>query len=666
MPVCFGLKEFAIVTGLRCDRPEELLIKETPHKESNKRKDLMADLKNKDIPKHYREKLCLVWFVHSILLARDVRKVIEHDLLVLANDFRKLNDYPWGYDFYYLTAFMAWACEAISPLRKKLKAYPDKVSHPRILRWLGAIKYNKKYIKEADLFNTPDNAVHGSSVAIDYLSTTTGATDGAVDTKEDPTVNIIKKKLAGETSIRRAVRQGQPNVEALHNQPQTATDPCASSVGLAGGVVCNGGSHPDAAASHDYEHVGAQQKINTFENSPCTGPHSHPYTDFSHLYSGPSHPSSPSYCHCKCKVCKDEEAKLLKKLEAIAEAVEELKSGKGVIPSNEVREPCTPTVAVRRKRRKIRQILSVLKSAKITTRLALRVVEFQRPSKKVDIFAALGKKKKKELEKFMKTKVQTEYTMHSFAAKDFKNMTNMHVRYEDNYVDEILCLMRERQLAYPDAYDAADRIMKLNFYNNFKDRYASLCKDAFTSGSGFDELVSKFQWDEEMIKYVRGKRSYPHDKSWNKAKRILAVMNVDVAHFLIVEILLYEEKIKVYDCNLPIFSKDKILADMQPLLKLLLNLLKQSKLMDHLPAEVLTKESWDFEGRNNNIQLPRNTIGAACGPYSLAYIECLLTGTQMTGMCDEVVGKMHCVWAYGVLTKWLEPVYKEEYVQIQR
>ncbi|KAM3205915.1 hypothetical protein P3L10_029325 [Capsicum annuum] len=440
---------------------------------------------------------------------------------------------------------MAWACEAISPLRKKFKAYPDKVSHPRILRWLAATKCSKKYIKEADLFNTLDNVM------------------GAVDTKEDPTVNIIKKKLAGETSIRRAVRQGQPNVEALHNQPQTATDLCASSVGLAGGVVCNGGSHPDAAASHDYEHVGAQQKINTFENSPCTGPHSHPYTDFSHLYSGPSHPSSPSYCQCKCKVCKDEEAKLLKKLEAIAEAVEELKSGKGVIPSNEVREPCTPKVAVRRKRRKIRQILSVLKSAKITTRLALRVVEFQRPLKKVDIFAALGKKKKKELEKFMKMKVQTEYTMHSFAAKDFKNMTNMHVRYEDNYVDEILCLMRGRQLAYPDAYDTADRIMKLNFYNNFKD------------------------------------------------------------------------------------SKDKILADMQPLLKLLLNLLKQSKLMDHLPAEVLTKESWDFEGRNNNIQLPRNTIGAACGPYSLAYIECLLTGTQMTGMCDEVVGKMHCVWAYG-------------------
>ncbi|KAM3358848.1 hypothetical protein P3S68_021781 [Capsicum galapagoense] len=77
MPVCFRLKEFAIVTVLKYDHPEEPLIKKTPHKGSNKHKvkkdgllgivgpsyrvdNLMVDLNNKDIPKHYREKLCLV------------------------------------------------------------------------------------------------------------------------------------------------------------------------------------------------------------------------------------------------------------------------------------------------------------------------------------------------------------------------------------------------------------------------------------------------------------------------------------------------------------------------------------------------------------------------------------------------------------------------------
>ena len=64
-----------------------------------------------------------------------------------------------------------------------------------------------------------------------------------VDTIEDPTVELIKKELVGETTIRRAVRQGQPNVEALHDQPFTKADPGASS----GGVVGVGGRHVDAA-----------------------------------------------------------------------------------------------------------------------------------------------------------------------------------------------------------------------------------------------------------------------------------------------------------------------------------------------------------------------------------------------------------------------------------
>ena len=104
-------------------------------------------------------------------------------------------------------------------------------------------------------------------------------------------------------------------------------------------------------------------------------------------------------------MCKDREDKLLDKLKAIAKAIEELKFRRGVITSNEVREPCTPTVEVRSKRRKIRQILFVLKSTKNATPPALIVVEVQGPPKKVDIFVALGKEKKKELKEFIKMKV---------------------------------------------------------------------------------------------------------------------------------------------------------------------------------------------------------------------------------------------------------------------
>ncbi|PHT62064.1 Protein-tyrosine-phosphatase MKP1 [Capsicum annuum] len=64
---------------------------------------------------------------------------------------------------------------------------------------------------------------------------------------------------------------------------------------------------------------------------------------------------------------------------------------------------------------------------------------------------------------------------------------------DNAYVDEIICLARARQLAYPDAYDVPDKIMDLNFYNNFKDRYKELSKLADTPGGpGFDWLVSMF------------------------------------------------------------------------------------------------------------------------------------------------------------------------------
>ena len=61
---------------------------------------LIKHLKDKTISKQYKEKLCLVWFFHSVILARGVNKVIEDDLLKLAEDFEKFNNYPWGYDSY--------------------------------------------------------------------------------------------------------------------------------------------------------------------------------------------------------------------------------------------------------------------------------------------------------------------------------------------------------------------------------------------------------------------------------------------------------------------------------------------------------------------------------------------------------------------------------------
>ncbi|KAF3644295.1 hypothetical protein FXO37_21536 [Capsicum annuum] len=146
--------------------------------------------------------------------------------------------------------------------------------------------------------------------------------------------------------------------------------------------------------------------------------------------------------------------------------------------------------------------------------------------------------------------------------------------------------------AIPSMELMAFRIMDLSFYNNFKNRYnqLSMLADA-PGGPRFDNLVSMFQWDDHMINNVREKRPYPHGKSWTKAKRIQVVMNVEVKLFLIVEILLEEGKIKVNDCNLPVFNEVNSFIHMQPLLELFPKFLRQSKLMDYLPVEVLMKQT---------------------------------------------------------------------------
>ncbi|PHT58688.1 hypothetical protein CQW23_01051 [Capsicum baccatum] len=74
--------------------------------------------------------------------------------------------------------------------------------------------------------------------------------------------------------------------------------------------------------------------------------------------------------------------------------------------------------------------------------------------------------------------------------------------------------MRKRQLTYSKAYDAADRIMDLDFFKKLKDKYNQLNTDAPAYGAGLDFLVSMLDLDEkEIIKYVRGERPNLHDFS---------------------------------------------------------------------------------------------------------------------------------------------------------
>ncbi|PHT86343.1 hypothetical protein T459_08449 [Capsicum annuum] len=142
---------------------------------SFKNKNLIEALKGKGLSKKHKQSLCLVWFVHNVLWARDVNNNISLDLINLSEDLEAFNSYPWGYESFKMTveylltpltpktvnlygfpwAFMDWAFEAIPYLRQQVN-YQEEVSCPRILRWLSA--KTDKNIKFLDLFDPPKEA----------------------------------------------------------------------------------------------------------------------------------------------------------------------------------------------------------------------------------------------------------------------------------------------------------------------------------------------------------------------------------------------------------------------------------------------------------------------------------------------------------------------------
>ncbi|PHU10921.1 hypothetical protein BC332_17851 [Capsicum chinense] len=116
MPICFGWMEFGKVTGLKCYPPSQVIsiltqkkVSRTPKKgkgkscdhddlvsivgPSFKNKNLIEELKGKGLSKKQKQSLCLVWFVHNILWARDINNNISLGLIKLSEDLAAFNNY---------------------------------------------------------------------------------------------------------------------------------------------------------------------------------------------------------------------------------------------------------------------------------------------------------------------------------------------------------------------------------------------------------------------------------------------------------------------------------------------------------------------------------------------------------------------------------------------
>ncbi|KAG5595865.1 hypothetical protein H5410_037097 [Solanum commersonii] len=327
-----------------------------------------------------------------------------------------------------------------------------------------------------------------------------------------------------------------------------------------------------------------------------------------------------SYRRCSgflCEKCKNQDEDSIMYLQTLSQAVNEFKNKRGggvkVIPSKNVRHPYTPQA---KRRKKILYQGNTKFEEENLWRIAngrRRRVTIAEKNKLVDLARA--------------NDLRAEYGIHCFRGEDFRIMTSMDIWWEDWYVDEILSLMRERHVRYPEYYDFTDRILDLNFYSNFKLRYDEMSEAATTvGGRSFTQLINEFEWDKDMINCVRGIRPYPGGMDWIGAKRLLAVMDINKTHFVTLEILLYEGHMNVYDCLLIDMEHAKFLTFIQLVFELLPKLLKQSGIMKHLPDKFLN-EPWEFKGRLE--PMVTNNSKVACASYSLAFIEHLITKTTI-------------------------------------
>ncbi|KAH0709222.1 hypothetical protein KY284_010649 [Solanum tuberosum] len=166
--------------GLKCHSPSE---KQSKHNHGDERK----EKHKQDTTKKHKESLCLLWYVHNVLFAKDVNNNIPLKLVKLSEDIEAFNNYSWGHDSYKLTVkylldplppktnnlfgfqwtFMTWAFEVTPHLR-------HQVVHP----WLVPTE------KELQM----------SSII----------TVGLVETLFDLVMDIVKRELLGATTIKRA------------------------------------------------------------------------------------------------------------------------------------------------------------------------------------------------------------------------------------------------------------------------------------------------------------------------------------------------------------------------------------------------------------------------------------------------------------------------------
>ncbi|KAM3378938.1 hypothetical protein P3S68_011351 [Capsicum galapagoense] len=134
-PVCFGLKEFCLITGLNFSLyPSESKMKKVLAKGDNfyfkvtKNKNitvanLLHLIRGNKLNEDQKLKCCLLWFLHTMLLAKDSRKVVDTKLIRMVDSLSFFEKYLWGKETFQLTMDYL---KKKSDLKKQKKVFDEK------------------------------------------------------------------------------------------------------------------------------------------------------------------------------------------------------------------------------------------------------------------------------------------------------------------------------------------------------------------------------------------------------------------------------------------------------------------------------------------------------------------------------------------------------------
>ncbi|KAM3357129.1 hypothetical protein P3S68_023843 [Capsicum galapagoense] len=107
-PAYFGLKEFCLITGLYCSSyPSESKMKKVGNK----------------LNEDQKFKCFLLWFLHTMLLAKDSTKVVNTKLIRMVDSLSFFEKYPWGKETFQMTIDYL---KKKSDLKKQKEVFDEK------------------------------------------------------------------------------------------------------------------------------------------------------------------------------------------------------------------------------------------------------------------------------------------------------------------------------------------------------------------------------------------------------------------------------------------------------------------------------------------------------------------------------------------------------------